>query len=70
MATTSNTTAADAHDAAAKTHRMAVDAHQKGDNTAGADHAGQAMKLSETAHKASTTAMDKSSTAAKPAAKA
>jgi len=49
---------------------MAGDVHHKGDNAAGAEHAGHAMKHSKTAHKALTMAHEKSGAAAAHAANA
>ncbi|MCA7119204.1 MAG: hypothetical protein LGL72_07315 [Acidibrevibacterium sp.] len=63
MPSMSHTKAAEAHESAAKTARMAAEAHQKGDHKTGLEHADKAMTLSTTAHEASKAASAKSKTA-------
>lgn len=59
MPTLTNNKAADAHEATAKTHRSAAELAQKGDHKTSLDHSEKAVKLSETAHAASTAALAK-----------
>ena len=64
MPSISHTKAAEAHETAAKTARMAAEHHQKGDHKSGLEHSDKALKQSETAHEASRAAGVKSKAAA------
>jgi hypothetical protein len=63
MSEAANTTAAEHHEAAAKSHRMAAELHGKKDNAGAADHAAKGLHASEGAHKASVAASDMSAKA-------
>ncbi len=60
MPSTSHTQAAEAHESAAKTARIAAEHHQKGDHKSALEHSDKAMKQSETANAASKAAGAKS----------
>jgi hypothetical protein len=60
MSEAANTTAAEQHEAAAKSHRMAAELHGKSDNAGAATHAAKGLNTSEGAHKASVAANDMS----------
>ncbi len=60
MSEAANTTAAEHHEAAAKSHRMAADLHGKNDNGGAAAHAAKGLHSSEDAHKASMAANEMS----------
>jgi hypothetical protein len=60
MSQTHNTKAAELHEAAAKSHRMAADLHGKKDDKGAIEHCATACSHSEAAHKASTEAREKS----------
>ena len=64
MSQTNHIKAADAHDAAAKTARMAAEQHEKGNHKSALEHSDKAMKQSETAHEATKAAAVTSKAAA------
>ena len=53
MAQAQNTMAAELHEAAAKSHRIAANLHGKKNDTVALEHCSKAMLLSERAHKSS-----------------
>jgi hypothetical protein len=63
MSEASNASAADRHDAAARSHRMAAEMFAKHDDTSAAGHAANGLALSEAAHKASVLANEMSTKA-------
>lgn len=64
MSSTNQMKAAEAHESAAKTARMAAEMHKKGDHKSALDHSDKALKQSETAHEASKAACVTSKAAA------
>ena len=63
MSEAANTTAADHHEAAAKSHRAAAEMGGKHNTAGAADHAAKALQQSEGAHKASIAANDQAAKA-------